>query len=87
LWLANIFKHFFSGYDQYWDVQYRNGRWNDNFIFKIGVEITDHPLTTHLSSFPVNVALKVGNLIMQGNVYIHSIATNSSYDILIWHFV
>jgi hypothetical protein len=65
--LSSCFFHYnFSGYDQYWDVQYRNGQWNNDFIFQVGVEISDHPLTAHLSSFPVNVALKVGTLIMQG---------------------
>jgi hypothetical protein len=62
----SFFHLIFSGYDQYWDVQYRNGQWNNGFIFQVGVEISDHPLTAHLSSFPVNVALQVGNLIMQG---------------------
>jgi hypothetical protein len=36
------------------------------FSFEVGVEISDHPLTVDLSSFPLNVVLQVGNLFMQG---------------------
>jgi hypothetical protein len=36
------------------------------FLFEVGVEISDHPLTTDLSSYPISVALQVGNMLLQG---------------------
>jgi hypothetical protein len=59
-----------SGYDQYWEVQHRNGKFNKGFVFKVGVQVSDHQLTANLSSFPIDVALQVGNIIMQGMKYL-----------------
>ena len=54
-----------SGYDSYWDTQYENMKMN-SFVFKVGVEISDHPLTMDLSSLPLTVAMQVGDIVMQG---------------------
>ena len=58
---------FISAYDRYWDTQYRNIFMN-YFLFEVGVEISDHPLTADLSTFPLSIVLQVGNIFMQGTV-------------------
>jgi len=55
-----------SGYDRQWDVQYRNLFMN-YFLFEVGVEISDHPLTTAGSIHVLSAAVQVGNILMQGN--------------------
>ena len=36
------------------------------FLFEVGVEISDHPLTADLGTFPLSIVLQVGNIFMQG---------------------
>jgi hypothetical protein len=38
----------------------------NSFVFGVDVEISDHPLTSNLNTFPLTVAMQVGNLLMQG---------------------
>ena len=39
------------------------------FLFEVGVEISDHPLTADLSTHALSVVLQVGNIFMQGKEF------------------
>jgi len=55
----------FLGYNLYWDRP--DVSWTDNlFTFYVEVEISDHPLTSNSSTFPVTVGMQVGPIIMLG---------------------
>ena len=43
-------------------------RRTNNFIFKVGVEISDHPLTVDQSQHYINIVIQMGSLILQGNL-------------------
>ena len=38
------------------------------FLFEVGVEISDHPMTSDQSAHLLNVAVQLGDIILQGNV-------------------